>query len=592
MSRLKNLSSRQKTALVLIGLGILFLLPLRGLLRAQGPPMEEGFMLVFPERFLHGDIPNKDFLHLYGPGSVWVLAGIYKVFGVQLLNERLFGLAQQISIVLGMYGLARFWGRTIALFCAVIALVIIVPPIGLTALAWVGGVGLGLLALLATLVGRAKAEADTLCGDRSDPEDRRHARPDSTRGLGWALVGGLVASAALLFRLDLVVAVGLATLAALWGTDKRFKIRFGAGLSLGVLGYVVHMALAGPYTVFKGMVLDPVVYLRGGRRLPVPPPWDHLDGFLQRSGNYMPNHWPIPALTTSAQLTVWFFLLLASVAFLLFVGIRAVRKDRGSFQGRVLLAVALFSLGLVPQGMQRVDSAHFAWVSCVPFAFMPVAVLHLWRARSPRQSYRRQSILAGGGAFLVMLLAIPQFTGWAYTDYVAQTFGKHRLVFPIERNGRTFYYGRLEVANAAREMLAEVPKIAKPGDRLIVATTDMRKTPVSEAYLYYLLPEYPPATYYIEMDPGVANAKDSRLASDLRSADIAILSGAWNDWNEPNDSRKLGSVKPNRVLAEDFCLVGSYGVYRTGDPLYELLKKRPRGQPCPRGTKKPHPPGT
>ena len=34
-----------------------FLLPLRGLLRAQGPPMEEGFMLVFPELVLHGAIP-------------------------------------------------------------------------------------------------------------------------------------------------------------------------------------------------------------------------------------------------------------------------------------------------------------------------------------------------------------------------------------------------------------------------------------------------------------------------------------------------------------------------------------------------------
>ena len=29
-------------------------------------------MLVFPERLLHGDIPNRDFLHLYGPGSLWV----------------------------------------------------------------------------------------------------------------------------------------------------------------------------------------------------------------------------------------------------------------------------------------------------------------------------------------------------------------------------------------------------------------------------------------------------------------------------------------------------------------------------------------
>jgi hypothetical protein len=130
-----TLTSRQKNVLSFLVLGLLFALPLRGLLRAQGPPMEEGFMLVFPERVLAGDIPNVDFLHLYGPGSLWVLAGVYKVFGTQLVVERLFALLQQIGVVLGMYGLARYWGRTLALLCGVIALIIIVPPIGLTALA-------------------------------------------------------------------------------------------------------------------------------------------------------------------------------------------------------------------------------------------------------------------------------------------------------------------------------------------------------------------------------------------------------------------------------------------------------------------------
>ncbi len=55
---LPNLTSRQKNVLAFLVLGVLFLLPLRGLLRSQGPPMEEGFMLVFPERVLAGDIPN------------------------------------------------------------------------------------------------------------------------------------------------------------------------------------------------------------------------------------------------------------------------------------------------------------------------------------------------------------------------------------------------------------------------------------------------------------------------------------------------------------------------------------------------------
>jgi hypothetical protein len=86
--------SRRATALVLLLLLVLFLLPLRGLLRSQGPPMEEGFMLVFPERVLKGDLANRDFLHLYGPGSLWVLAGAFKAFGTSLVTERAVALAQ------------------------------------------------------------------------------------------------------------------------------------------------------------------------------------------------------------------------------------------------------------------------------------------------------------------------------------------------------------------------------------------------------------------------------------------------------------------------------------------------------------------
>jgi hypothetical protein len=215
---------------------------------------------------------------------------------------------------------------------------------------------------------------------------------------------------------------------------------------------------------------------------------------------------------------------------------------------------------MVPQAMQRVDSAHFSWVSCVPLALVPLAILELWRARRPAPAHpRRRSLVAGLGVLAAILLVIPQFTGWAYTDYSLQSIGRHRLAFRIERNGRIFYYGRAEVAQAAQELVDYLPKIARPGDRLFVGTTDLRKTPLSEAYLYYLLPELPPATYYIEMDPGVANAKGSRLAPDLESAEFAILSRVWNAWDEPNDSRKLGSDAANEVLRRDFCKVRSFG---------------------------------
>jgi hypothetical protein len=107
-------------------------------------------------------------------------------------------------------------------------------------------------------------------------------------------------------------------------------------------------------------------------------------------------------------------------------------------------------------------------------------------------------------------------------------------------------------------LLHDLGRDSKPGDSLLVGTSDLRKTPYSDAFLYYLFPELKPATYYIEMDPGVANAKNSKLAGEVRKADFLVLSSVWDNWVEPNDSRKFGSDKPNQIVRRDFCKLGSY----------------------------------
>jgi hypothetical protein len=110
-------------------------------------------------------------------------------------------------------------------------------------------------------------------------------------------------------------------------------------------------------------------------------------------------------------------------------------------------------------------------------------------------------------------------------------------------------------------------RISQPGQRLFVGPGDLRKTPYSDAYLYYMLPGLVPATYYIEMDPGVANTAHSGLDQQLGSADIVILSKTWDNWSEPNNSRKVGSDRPVQVLTRQFCHVGTYL------DLYELYRK-------------------
>lgn len=556
-------------SLVVLVLVLGVALPLRGLMRAQGPPMEEGFMLAFPEFVLDGLVPNRDFLHLYGPGSLWALAGTFRVFGVSLATERWFGLLQQIGIIASIVLLARFWGRTVALTCGLVCLVLIVPPIGLTALAWDGGValvGLGMVCIL---------------------EGRRRARPDDTgsgAAVGWILAGGILLGLGLTFRLDLVVAAALGGVAAVWGLGRRAWVRLALGAVIGTSPYLVHLVMAGPVTVFRGMVLDPVFHLRGGRRLPVPPPWDHLDSVLQRVGVEALPRWP-SVLSTPAQLALWFWLLIATVLALLAVGAWAVRRDRDRFEARVLFAVGALSLGLLPQAVQRVDSAHLAWVSCVPVAFLPVAIVELLRILRPSMRLGRRAAVAAITAAVLILAVLPHFTARIYYDYTAQSFGYRRTAVAIEHEGRRFYYGRAEVQGAAEALLTRIDELTAPGDRLFVGTSDLRRTPYSDAYLYYMLPDLTPATYFVEMDPGMANREGSRMPEDLASADVVVLSSIWKDWSEPNDSRRYGSLESSRVLAARFCQVGSFG-----EGIYDLYTPRPAGG-CPVGSTVPTPPG-
>src|SRR5262249_61542553 len=153
------------------------------------------------------------------------------------------------------FGIARYWGRIIAVLGALASAVIIIPAIGLTALAWVGAVGFGLLGLLAGLEARRATD------------DRRAGR--------LALVAGVLLGLPLPFRLHLVLALGLGLILLLRGMDRARVRRLLVGLSGGVSLYVVELATSGPGHVVRGIILDPIVYLRGGRGPPTPPPWTH-----------------------------------------------------------------------------------------------------------------------------------------------------------------------------------------------------------------------------------------------------------------------------------------------------------------------------
>lgn len=538
-------------------------LPLRALLRYQGPPMEEGFMLVFPELVLDGAVPHRDFLHLYGPGSLWALAGWYSILGVTLTAERLFGLLQLVAIIGVMMAFVRPWGRRVMGASGLLGVLVTMTAIGLSALAWNGAVALVLASAWVGLRARSLLPDD---GASRDVSARRRLER-------LLLLAGLLAGIAVLFRPDVVIAAGAGALVVTAGMRRRARLSWIAGAAIGVAPYLILIATAGFGTTFEGLVTDPVFKLRGGRTLPRPPSWSSFDGALQKVAALREPDWPLPAPGSPQQAFIWFFLLPATVLLILAVGWWALRRGDDGGRGRIILTIGVISLGMMPQAMQRPDSTHLAWVSCVPLVFLPAALSELFRAWRGWSATRSANVSVGLVA-LVPLLVIPHFTLRVYGDLVSQSRSGNVFGWPVSHDGRTFYLGSSEIADSAQQMLDEITPEMAAGERLFVGTADLRRTPYSDAYLYFLLPDLEPATRYIEMDPGMANAEDSGMAEEIGTADWVILSHVWDAWAEPNDSLLYGPDEPNRVVRERFCEEATYG--REDSEPYFLVYRRCR----------------
>ena len=265
----------------------------------------------------------------------------------------------------------------------------------------------------------------------------------------------------------------------------------------------------------------------------------------------------MPAPAASKQLFFWFFavifiaILVPGVAWLL------RRRQGANPQVDVLLIAGVFGLGILPQALQRPDSTHLAWVAMVSWPLLAALITHVVSRRVPRLG--RASVLSGGAVVLALMMVVSPF--YTYRYYLLHTrvaVGDLPLPFLVEREDRKFWFGNPEVANALIAMIPDLEERSEPGDRLVVGTADLSRTVYSDVSIYFLFDELEPATYYIEMDPGLADSEGSGLAEDIATADFVVLTNFWSGWLEPNTSVKRQSQEHNQAVADNFCLVGQY----------------------------------
>jgi hypothetical protein len=465
--------------------------------------MDEGAVTAYAVRVLEGDVPHRDFLTLYGPANPWLVAGAFAVFGESVGVERGVGMLYRLLIVAALFVLGWRLGRAVGgVSAAVVATAILMGDV-VWAYATYGALAFGLVGL-ALLASSATAK--------------------ESRARAAVLVGaGLASGAATLVRFDFAPAVLLGAIPLLALVPRRDRARFAAGFAATAAVYVVHLAIVGPSRVAR--VVEDLLSTGSGRYLQRPSIWEYPGNLL--------------ALGTVAT------------AALLVAGAALVLRRRDELGPGIVLAAGMFSVCLFPLTVSRMDPIHIRPYALVPVSLLPGLAVYLARTYAARRSAQVAAALAVAAAVL-----------WGVNHYGPYDLDHFRSLRDVRSAYRGFYD---DDSAGARVVVERLRTVAAPGDSLFVGPQELRRTNYGPTYMYFLLRELEPASYYMEMNPGTANREGSGLADDIRGADWLILTSEWDDLAEPNDSQKLGPGEPNEVVRDDFCLRLERGQYR----LYE-----------------------
>lgn len=223
---------------------------------------DEGIVLTGAMRVAAGQIPHRDFYFIYGPAEIYVLAGLFKVFGPSVLAERLFDLFIKALMVTTVFAIvASYCRKSVAVFLSVVTIL------------WLFGLNEFGLAVMPVSVLNLISSVLILpvFAGRSSPK--------------LMMAAGAVAGAASLFRYDTGVAllgihacvIAIAVCLFPEAATNRLRI-FGsifwpylAGfglLTIVPLLYYLSLAPLGP--IMRDIIVFPSKYYPRARNLPFP----------------------------------------------------------------------------------------------------------------------------------------------------------------------------------------------------------------------------------------------------------------------------------------------------------------------------------
>jgi hypothetical protein len=527
---------------------VAYLLLFCGMSRRPGM-YDEGIVLTGAMRVAAGQIPHRDFYFIYGPAEVYILAGLFKVFGPSLLVERLFDLLIKALLVASVYAIvSSYCRRTIAVFASVVTVL------------WLLGMGVFGLAItpvsLCNLVGSALL-LPVFVGRVST---------------GRMLAAGAVSGAASLFRYDTGVAllvihacvISIAvhlrskgasnTLRAFVSTFWPYLLGFILLVILPAL-YYLHVAPVGP--LFHDVILFPSKYYHRGRNLPFP--HLYLRG-LENLGIYLP--FAIAGMSLYALLEGH---LLAGANSAPGEEILQERRWHGVLVTFGLLLVVMYLKGLVRVALVQM------YLAIIPSIIL-VAVLY-----DHRSAFSRPLRILNGCLFWLSFIA----ASWSALHEIRLLQIKHSSVaeriLPFKKDAsldtQADWCGSRNPLTDGLCFLPEDDRIhaiefirahTQPGQSLYVGLRHHDQVIANDNVIYFATQRLP-ATHWSHFDPDLQNRYDiqTQMTHELEQnkPPYIVLDAEYDSVREPNDSAKSSGVTLlDDYIHDKYWLAETYGV--------------------------------
>ena len=501
------------------------------LVRISRPPVvyDEGLILAGADRLLLGEIPFKDFWNTHPPGQIWLVAGLFRVFGESMLVLRVYDAAVKAGLALVLFDwAARLAPRPLALSAFAVAAI------------WLecwGSWGFGYTAFPALLLGLVSIARLVAASDAST----------SLRARSLLAGAGLCTGLAALFRLDFGAYTALAAVATIgtaWACERprlaRVRLReaavalavYGAGVILPV---VLALAVLAAQGVSMSRLVDvlityPTRVFPRYRQLPLP-------GFtVWRLAYYLP---------------VW--VAVASLA-------RGAWLVRGAGGGRskalAWCGLSLAALVALPQAWTRADLVHQAPLL---LPSIPLAVA-LWSGLWSRGGVLRMAAYGLVPVFALTYMAAPAYS-W---------------IRPASATATTAH-GLSRAAGVALEpdqaaAVRAVQQRTRAGDAIYVGNTRHDRLVGNNRFagndaLFYFLAARRYATAYHNLLPGLATREDVQreMIAGLQATKThwLVLSTRFDEAAEPNaSSLARGSRLLDAHIRQAYTLSGTIGGYQ------------------------------